>query len=115
MRTNCSASSNACTARRSLRGRASAWRLCSASYSDMAGACGRKAKLTRARHSISRCQEMGTSMTDNSPNANEVEILLVEDNPNDAELTLRALRKHHLANKVLHVKDGAEALEFLFA
>lgn len=52
---------------------------------------------------------------DNSPNANEVEILLVEDNPNDAELTLRALKKHHLANKVLHVKDGAEALEFLFA
>jgi two-component system response regulator len=54
-------------------------------------------------------------MMDNSPSTNEVEILLVEDNPNDAELTLRALRKHHLANKVLHVKDGAEALEFLFA
>lgn len=54
-------------------------------------------------------------MMDNSPNTNEVEILLVEDNPNDAELTLRALKKHHLANKVLHVKDGAEALEFLFA
>lgn len=52
---------------------------------------------------------------DNSPSTNEVEILLVEDNPNDAELTLRALKKHHLANKVLHVKDGAEALEFLFA
>lgn len=43
-----------------------------------------------------------------------VEILLVEDNPNDAELTLRALRKHHLANAVHWVKDGAEALEFLF-
>ena len=54
-------------------------------------------------------------MLDDSTNANEVEILLVEDNPNDAELTLRALKKHHLANKVLHVKDGAEALEFLFA
>jgi two-component system response regulator len=46
---------------------------------------------------------------------NEVEILLVEDNPNDAELTLRALKKRNLANRVLHVKDGAEALEFLFA
>lgn len=46
---------------------------------------------------------------------NEVEILLVEDNPNDAELTLRALKKHNLTNRVLHVKDGAEALEFLFA
>lgn len=54
-------------------------------------------------------------MMDNALNTNEVEILLVEDNPNDAELTLRALKNHHLANKMLHVKDGAEALEFLFA
>src|SRR5438552_10864492 len=45
---------------------------------------------------------------------NEPEILLVEDNPNDAELALRALKKRHLANKVFHVKDGEEALEFLF-
>jgi CheY-like chemotaxis protein len=42
------------------------------------------------------------------------EILLVEDNMSDAELTLRALKKHNLANTVRHVKDGAEALEFLF-
>jgi len=47
-------------------------------------------------------------------NINEVEILLVEDNPTDAELTLRALRKRQLANKLFHVKDGAEALDFLF-
>jgi two-component system response regulator len=46
---------------------------------------------------------------------NEVEILLVEDNPNDAELTLRALKKNNLANRVFHAKDGAEALEFIFA
>src|SRR3989337_1127830 len=45
---------------------------------------------------------------------NEVEILLVEDNPNDAELELRSLKKHNLANKILWVKDGAEALDFLF-
>jgi CheY-like chemotaxis protein len=45
----------------------------------------------------------------------DVEILLVEDNPNDVELTLRALQKQNLANKVFVVKDGAEALEFLFA
>ncbi len=45
----------------------------------------------------------------------EVEILLVEDNPSDAELTLRALKKHNLANNVQLVKDGAEALEFIFA
>lgn len=44
----------------------------------------------------------------------EVEILLAEDNPADAEMTLRALRKKNLANKVHWVKDGAEALEYLF-
>lgn len=45
----------------------------------------------------------------------EVEILLVEDNPTDAELAIRALKKHNLANKLVWVKDGAEALDFLFA
>jgi len=48
-------------------------------------------------------------------NAHAVEILLVEDNPNDAELALRALRKHNLANRVVHVIDGEQALDFLFA
>jgi two-component system response regulator len=46
---------------------------------------------------------------------NEVEILLVEDNPNDVELTLRALKKHNLTNKVHVVRDGAEALEYISA
>ncbi len=46
---------------------------------------------------------------------NAVEILLVEDNPNDAELTLRALKKRNLANKVHVVTDGAEALDYIFA
>jgi CheY-like chemotaxis protein len=45
----------------------------------------------------------------------EVEILLVEDNPNDVELTLRALRHVNLANRIFVVRDGAEALDFLFA
>jgi two-component system response regulator len=44
----------------------------------------------------------------------QVEILLVEDNPEDAEMTMRALRKRNLANHVHWVKDGAEALDFLF-
>lgn len=43
-----------------------------------------------------------------------VEILLVEDDPTDAELTLRVLRKKHLANSVIWVKDGVEALDFIF-
>jgi len=46
---------------------------------------------------------------------NEVEILLVEDNPRDEEMTVRALKKHNLANNVYVVKDGAEALDFVFA
>jgi two-component system response regulator len=45
---------------------------------------------------------------------NVVEILLVEDNPNDEKLALHAFKKHNLANKVYVVRDGAEALEFVF-
>lgn len=44
----------------------------------------------------------------------QVEILLVEDDPADAEMTLRALRGKNLANRVHWVKDGAEALEYMF-
>ena len=44
----------------------------------------------------------------------QVDILLVEDNPQDAEMTIRALKKHNLANSVHHAKDGAEAIEYLF-
>ena len=44
----------------------------------------------------------------------EVDILLVEDNPRDVEMALRALRKHNLTNRVAVTRDGAEALEFLF-
>ena len=48
-------------------------------------------------------------------NFNSVDILLVEDNPHDAELTIRELRKHHFANNLVHLPDGQEALDFLFA
>ncbi len=47
--------------------------------------------------------------------AGEIEILLVEDNMADAELAMHAFKKHKIANRVLHVKDGAEALDFLFS
>jgi two-component system, response regulator len=48
-------------------------------------------------------------------NLNEVELLLVEDNPYDAELALTAFRKCNLANQVLQVSDGEEALHYIFA
>lgn len=44
----------------------------------------------------------------------DVEILLVEDNPSDVKLTLRAFQKHNICNRIQVVIDGAEALEFLF-
>ena len=44
----------------------------------------------------------------------QIEILLVEDNMDDAEMTIHALRKNNLANKLIHMKDGEEALDFLF-
>jgi two-component system, response regulator len=47
-------------------------------------------------------------------NYNPVQILIVEDNPNDAELTLRAFRKHNLANEIYVAEDGVEALDFVF-
>jgi two-component system, response regulator len=48
-------------------------------------------------------------------NQNSVDILLAEDNINDAELTIRELRKHHMINNLVHVKDGEEAFDFIFA
>jgi two-component system response regulator len=44
-----------------------------------------------------------------------VDILLVEDNPNDVRLTLHALKRNRLTNRIVVVRDGVEALEFLFA
>jgi len=51
-------------------------------------------------------------MNERSPDV--MQILLVEDNPADADLTLHALRKSKVANEIYHVRDGAEALDFLF-
>jgi len=46
---------------------------------------------------------------------NEIEILFIEDNPHEAELTIRGLKKHNLVNKLKHIDDGAEALDFIFS
>ena len=47
-------------------------------------------------------------------NDQELQVLLVEDNPADAEMTMDALQQSRLVNKIHWVKDGAEALDFLF-
>jgi len=48
-------------------------------------------------------------------NPNSVEVLLVEDNVVDAELTIRELQKHNMANNLVHVRNGKDALDFIFA
>lgn len=48
-------------------------------------------------------------------NLNEIEILIVEDNPNDAEMAIRAFKKNNLTNHILVVGDGEEALDFIFS
>src|SRR3989454_11903713 len=106
--TNSSASSSACIGPRSMREPVSVWPSFNASSTATAGASGRKRPSTRARHSTLLSKEQ-LPMLEKS-----VEILLVEDNPNDVELTLHAFRKHNLANRVHVARDGAEALDFLF-
>jgi CheY-like chemotaxis protein len=51
----------------------------------------------------------------NTNNNEEVEIMLIDDNQTDVELTLRGLKKHNLANKVIVVNDGEEALDYIFS
>jgi len=53
-------------------------------------------------------------MSEYIKNNSLVDILLVEDNPTDAELTIMAFEKHKLGNRLFHVKDGVEALDYIF-
>ena len=46
---------------------------------------------------------------------NEIDILLVEDNESDAEMTIRILKKNNIANRLLHLHNGADALDYIFA
>lgn len=49
------------------------------------------------------------------PNQKAVELLLVEDSPNDAELIIRALKRSNICNSIAHLKDGEEAIDYVFA
>jgi CheY-like chemotaxis protein len=85
-----------------------AWRLSGESSNATAAGCGQKAFQARAQHSIFRYQKR----------ENKVDklgyILLADDNENDLELTERALKQSKLVNEIMIVKDGAEALDFLY-
>lgn len=48
-------------------------------------------------------------------NSSQAEVILVEDDPNDAEFTILALKEKNLLNKFVHLRDGAEALDYIFA
>src|SRR5258708_2278562 len=106
--TNFSGCSSACIVPRTMRAPGSVWPSCSALSTATAGPFGRKRPSNRARPSTSLSKEK-LPMLEKS-----VESLLVEDNADDVELTLHAFQKHNLANCVHVVRDGAEALDFLF-
>src|SRR2546422_4308324 len=75
----------------------------------MAAASGRRERWTAGRRSTSPCN----ARTERHPMTDRA-ILLVEDNPDDEALTLRAFKKHNITNHVVVAHDGAEALEYLF-
>src|SRR5438132_7395556 len=75
----------------------------------MAAASGRRERWTAGRRSTSPCD----ARTERHPMTDRA-ILLVEDNPDDEALTLRAFKKHNITNHVVVAHDGAEALEYLF-
>src|SRR4029077_18184816 len=88
---------------------ASGSRRCSASSRATAAASGPKGRSRAAPLSISRCRNSrGEAMNGLG------RILLVEDDPKDVELTLTALEEYNLANEVVVVRDGEEALDYLY-
>src|SRR5260370_15698354 len=74
----------------------------------MAAGFGPKEPRARARPSRLRCKRAGRVVVE------ERAILLVEDNPDDEALTLRALNKNNIKNKIVVARDGVEALDYLF-
>src|ERR1700759_472155 len=91
--------SNDCTVKRSLRARASGWQMSSASFINTAAGHGRKAWWTTAQRFTFHSQS-NTNLPMDSHFLTIKSILLVEDDPDDVELTLSALEDNHLANRV---------------
>src|SRR5690242_246368 len=117
---SCSASSSACTAPKTSKAPESAWPRCNALCRNTGAVSGRRRNWTRALRSTSHSPRW-TKHFRNLPrrrrslmNLPEIDILLVEDNKDDIELTLHSLRRERLANRIHVARDGVEALDFLF-
>src|SRR5439155_18983719 len=120
MPTSCLASFSACTARRTSKAQAWDWPLCNESFISTAGACGPKRRSIRVLPFSSalrlrttdgkqRILTTGGRMVTTREHE-EIEILLVEDDPLDLEMTMRALQGDHVNNRIEVARDGEEAL-----
>src|ERR1041385_912240 len=106
-RINFSAFSKDCTTRRSSKEPASDSPTCVVSFLATGAARGPKLNWTKAPLSISLCRNK-----EFMPPLKR--ILLAEDSPQDVEMTLAAMEEYHLANEVVVVSNGAEALDYLY-
>src|SRR5690349_24966098 len=112
-----SAYSSACTAPRTSKERGWAWPPSNASCRSTEAKSGPKLNWTKGLRSTSRWPSRPQHMYQRRRplmNLPETDILLVEDNKEDIELTLHALRRERLANRIHVARDGVEALDFIF-
>jgi CheY-like chemotaxis protein len=80
----------------------------------MVGVFGQWAKLVKEQRLVFHYLLLKKTQKIATMGKEVIEILLVEDNMNDAEMTMRALKKARVVNNILHLKNGAEALDFIF-
>src|SRR5882757_3793496 len=111
-RKSCSSHFSACIGRTSFRGSESGWQPCSASCTGTADRSVRLRPQGKGPCFASHCHFRATILRGRFMSVRT--LLLVEDNQQDELLTLRALRKVNLANQVEVVRDGQQALDYLF-
>src|SRR3989454_11682602 len=111
MRTSCSGCSSACTPRPNSRAPASVSRRCGASSPGTAAGSGPREPSIGEPPSTSHCDG---PLGGRGGRVNAGKILLVEDNPDDIALTMRALKSHNMTNDVVVAQDGVQALDYLF-